>query len=91
MPLVTITQAVGCDGLTLAQRVAKEMGTELYDDSRLRSEAGKMTRHTIKVSKVPHVWISPDPRCFFCCNSVQLHPRLGSTCKQIQQHEQKSS
>lgn len=49
MPLVTITQAVGCDGLALAQRVAEELSTELYDDSRLRSEAGKMTRHSRKL------------------------------------------
>jgi len=49
MPLITITQSIGCDGLAVAQRVADSLNTELYDDSKLRNETGQMTLHSRKL------------------------------------------
>jgi CMP/dCMP kinase len=39
MPLITITQSIGCDGLAVAKRVAEVLDVGLYDDSKLREEA----------------------------------------------------
>ena len=42
MPLITITRNIGCNGTTIAQRVAEEMKLELYDDARLEQEADRL-------------------------------------------------
>ncbi|MBI5578299.1 MAG: cytidylate kinase family protein, partial [Deltaproteobacteria bacterium] len=42
MPLITITQSKGCDGLVVARRVADDLHVNLYDDSKLREEAIRM-------------------------------------------------
>jgi cytidylate kinase len=42
MPLITITQSIGCDGLAVARRVADDLQVGLYDDSKLREEAIRM-------------------------------------------------
>ena len=42
MPLITITQSIGCDGLAVDKRVAEVLVVGLYDDSKLREEAIKM-------------------------------------------------
>lgn len=49
MPLITITQSIGCGGLAVAQKVAESLNIELYDDSRLRNEASRMTIHSRKL------------------------------------------
>jgi CMP/dCMP kinase len=49
MPLITITQSIGCGGLAVAQKVADSLNIELYDDSKLRNEAGRMTLHSRKL------------------------------------------
>jgi hypothetical protein len=42
MSLITITHAIGSDGLAIAQNVAAGLNLELFDDSRLREEAMRM-------------------------------------------------
>ncbi len=42
MPLITITQSIGSDGLAVARRVADDLHVGLYDDSKLREEAVRM-------------------------------------------------
>jgi CMP/dCMP kinase len=42
MPLITITQSIGCDGLAVARRVADDLHVDIYDDSKLREEAIRM-------------------------------------------------
>lgn len=49
MPLITITQSIGCGGLAVAQKVAESLNIELYDDSRLRNEASRMTKYSRKL------------------------------------------
>jgi cytidylate kinase len=49
MPLITITQSIGCDGLTVAQKVADSLTIDLYDDSKLRNVASRMTLHSRKL------------------------------------------
>ena len=49
MPLITITQGIGCGGLAVAQKVANSLNIELYDDSKLRNEASRMTIHSRKL------------------------------------------
>jgi cytidylate kinase len=49
MPLITITESTGCNGLAIARQVAGELGIELYDDSRLREEAIRMGLHEEKL------------------------------------------
>jgi cytidylate kinase len=39
MSLITVTASVGCDALTVAQKVAEVVKLELYDDNRLQQEA----------------------------------------------------
>jgi predicted nucleic acid-binding protein len=39
MPLITISQGVGGDGVAMASRVSKVLNAGLYDDSKLRAEA----------------------------------------------------
>ncbi len=41
MPLITITRSIGCEGMTIARKVAEGLKLELYDDQRLQEEAGK--------------------------------------------------
>jgi CMP/dCMP kinase len=43
MPLITITQGLGCEGLSVAQKVADKLNVQLYDDAKLRSTAKAMT------------------------------------------------
>jgi cytidylate kinase len=49
MPLITITQGLGCDGSAVAQKVAGKLDIELYDDAKLRSKASGMTRKSGKL------------------------------------------
>lgn len=49
MPLITITQGIGCGGLAVAQKVAKSLAIEIYDDAKLRNEASRMTTHSRKL------------------------------------------
>jgi cytidylate kinase len=42
MPLITITQSIGSDGLAVARRVANDLHVGLYDDPKLREEAVRM-------------------------------------------------
>lgn len=49
MPLITITQGIGCDGLAIAKQVAENLKIDLYDDSRLRDEASNMALHSKKL------------------------------------------
>jgi len=42
MPLITITQSMGCDGLAVARRVADDLHVDLYDDSKLKEQAIRM-------------------------------------------------
>lgn len=42
MPLITITRNIGCNGTTIARRVADELRLDLYDDARLEEEATRM-------------------------------------------------
>jgi CMP/dCMP kinase len=42
MPLITITQSIGCEGLEVARKVADDLKVGLYDDSRLKEEAIRM-------------------------------------------------
>ena len=42
MPLITITQSIGSDGLAVARRVAEHLHVGLYDDPKLREEAIRM-------------------------------------------------
>jgi len=42
MPLITITQSIGCDGWEVARKVADDLEVGLYDDSRLKEEAVRM-------------------------------------------------
>jgi len=41
MPLITITQSIGCDGLAVAKRVAEGLNIELFDDVKLKEEAAQ--------------------------------------------------
>lgn len=43
MPLITVTQGLGCEGLPVAQKVADKLNVELYNDAKLRSTAQAMT------------------------------------------------
>jgi shikimate kinase len=49
MPLITITQGLGCGGLSVAKKVAESLNIELYDDTKLRNEASRMTIHSKKL------------------------------------------
>jgi cytidylate kinase len=42
MPLITMTQNIGCGGSTIAGLVAEGLGLELYDDRKLQEEATRM-------------------------------------------------
>jgi len=42
MPLITISQGLGCGGMTVAGRVAKGLGIDLFDDLRLQEKAACM-------------------------------------------------
>jgi cytidylate kinase len=45
MSLITISQCIGCGGMTIARLVAEELKLELYDDERLEKEALRMGIH----------------------------------------------
>ena len=49
MPLITITQGLGCEGLSVAQKIAERLNIELYDDAKLRSKAKEMTSRSGKI------------------------------------------
>jgi cytidylate kinase len=49
MPLITITQGIGCGALEVAKKVADGLNIELYDDAKLRDEASRMTIHSRKL------------------------------------------
>lgn len=42
MPLITISQGIGCGGMTIAGLVAKSLKIDLFDDHRLQQEGIKM-------------------------------------------------
>lgn len=42
MPLITITQNIGSDGISVARRVAAVLRIPLYDDAKLMEEAIRM-------------------------------------------------
>ncbi len=42
MPLITITHGIGCNGRTVAKRVAESLSIPLYDDAKLMEEAKRM-------------------------------------------------
>jgi len=45
MALITLTHALGCDGLEIARRTADRLNVEVYDDARLKQEALRMGLH----------------------------------------------
>jgi len=53
MPLITITQSIGCEGLAVAERVAEVLKVSLYDDSRLKEEAIRMGLDAGKLEGFP--------------------------------------
>jgi len=53
MPLITITQSIGCDGLAVARRVAEDLNVSLYDDSRLKEETIRMGLDVGKLEGFP--------------------------------------
>ena len=60
MPLITITQGIGCGALAAAKKVADSLNIELYDDAKLREEASRMTTHSRKLirefKEEPPMW-----------------------------------
>lgn len=42
MPLITISQSIGTEGVKIAKQVAKRLNVDLYDDARLKEQAIKM-------------------------------------------------
>ncbi len=61
MPLITITQGIGCGALAVAKKVADGLNIELYDDAKLRDEASRMTIHS---RKLIHEFKEGPPRWF---------------------------
>jgi cytidylate kinase len=60
MPLITITQDYGCDGMDVAQKVAEKLGLNLFDDHKLHAliqKRGIAPEEVIKLDeKAPGYW-----------------------------------